>query len=772
MIATSSAWEYSKRAPGNWPATGLCRFRSVMETAAETLTASKDGCRALSESAANPLHTLAASRTVTFDTVAPAYATLLRDALAHADVGLCGYATAVSVSRDIDTDFHVTANAIVLHESTFSSPAMVRLHLRHAIELTLWLQRCSAELDDVGSVAVALLSALATTKFYLQMLTAERLHIATRIPQWLRGSASSREADRLHTLASLLAVLLPLQGARVRPELPIEQAIQLAAHYWPVALPTEFILTQQGDERLLIDPATGLNKYGCSPRPRPDAITFSSCTASSVSEFAYREAELLRQRLMQTLPHGTLAAQYEREMETVRAALKELLGLDPRTAVILSSSGTDAELYPLVLLRPSDTHTLINIVVAPDEVGGGTALAAAGRHFGKRTPLGAAVRQGDPIADLKAVEVISIPIRDGDGARLSEDELKERVSDAVRDAAQRADTVIVHLVDNSKTGVVAPPVDCAIALKTRFGDKVTVLVDACQFRLERTNLQRYLAHGFWVLITGSKFFTGPPLGGALLIPDFRSSGHGAPFARGFADYFTRGEVPRDLQGRAQNLSSAVNLGLLFRWTGALTEMRAFYTVPSERRTEILQTFRSQLVDSIRANADVRLLDCPVPHRWDDADTSLWDALATIFSFAVRDPRPDRSGTWMPLAELKKIYYLLNRDCSSHLPESAADGERQLAAQKCHIGQPVTIARASQTGMTSALRIACGARLVYGITHDNGLGKTPAERFQRELTDAQSVLKKVSLILKYWDSLCREEGFNEAASVPTELEAAG
>ena len=68
-----------------------------------------------------------------------------------------------------------------------------------------------------------------------------------------------------------------------------------------------------------------------------------------------------------------------------------------------------------------------------------------------------------------------------------------------------------------------------------------------------------------------------------------------------------------------------------------------------------------------------------------------------------------------------------------------------------------------------MRIACGARLVYGITHDDGLGKTPPERFQRELADARSVLKKISLILKYWDSLRHEEGFNEAACVPTEVD---
>ena len=37
-------------------------------------------------------------------------------------------------------------------------------------------------------------------------------------------------------------------------------------------------------------------------------------------------------------------------------------------------------------------------------------------------------------------------------------------------------------------------------------------------RLGRTRLQKYLDRGYLVLVTGSKFFTGPPFSGALLVP--------------------------------------------------------------------------------------------------------------------------------------------------------------------------------------------------------------------------------------------------------------
>ena len=201
---------------------------SAVETAAEISTPSKTR-RTSSESALNPLKTLAASRKISFDNIAPAHAKLLEEALARSEVGLCDYSATFSVSREIGTDFQVSAERIVLNEKIFSSPAILRLHLRHAIELTLWSQLCSGKLDETRTIAVALLSAFATTKFYLHMLTAERQQITAHVPQWLRESAAAREKDRLQKLASLLPALLPLQGARLQSSPSVEQAVQLAA---------------------------------------------------------------------------------------------------------------------------------------------------------------------------------------------------------------------------------------------------------------------------------------------------------------------------------------------------------------------------------------------------------------------------------------------------------------------------------------------------------------------------------------------------------------
>src|SRR5260221_12500275 len=60
--------------------------------------------------------------------------------------------------------------------------------------------------------------------------------------------------------------------------------------------PAAQLLTAGGDSRLLVDPATGLNAYGCSPTPRPWAITFASTTATSISDGAFAAAGRCRDR--------------------------------------------------------------------------------------------------------------------------------------------------------------------------------------------------------------------------------------------------------------------------------------------------------------------------------------------------------------------------------------------------------------------------------------------------------------------------------------------
>lgn len=67
-------------------------------------------------------------------------------------------------------------------------------------------------------------------------------------------------------------------------------------------------------------------------------------------------------------------------------------------------------------------------------------------------------------------------------------------------------------------------------------------------RSEEENIRKYVSLGFLTLVTGSKFYCGPPFCGAVLFPPAAlaelEAGH-EHLPAGFEDYFTRHEVRAD-----------------------------------------------------------------------------------------------------------------------------------------------------------------------------------------------------------------------------------
>ena len=106
---------------------------------------------------------------------------------------------------------------------------------------------------------------------------------------------------------------------------------------------------------------------------------------------------------------------------------------------------------------------------------------------------------------------------------------------------------------------------------------------------------------------------------------------------------------------------------------------------------------------------------------------------------------------MSYDEARAVYRWLNRDIAGRLPADASEDARRVAAQRCHIGQPVRLDRGDGT-CVGALRLCAGARIVSGVAFDEVLGADPAERLRREIGDALLVLDKVSLIVKHWEAL--------------------
>jgi len=679
------------------------------------------------------------------------------------------------IDNDLDTYFSLDdPKTIRIGGRLLSQPIHAAFHLRHALELSILLSNLSFE-SELERFTITATAALHAAMSYLNnMISQERENVLPRLPAWMRDvfmrfSDVEGEESRAGWVMGIIGMhlddLYPFQH-KLYPGLDIGMLDGSSIEIWKerlnglllVAIPTENLLTRGGDTRLRVDANTGLNQYGCSPRPRPWAITFSSCTSSSISEYAFWRAEKLRQALMQDAADGQLPNRYKSEMGRVRRKLTELLQLDNihGTELIVTPSGTDAELYALHLAMGSTNQPICNILISRTEVGSGTVFAGGGRHFDSCTPMGENAMAGEPVDGfpVDSVEVVVLDLRGEGGALLSTEELDSQIRDQVLQSLAGGKRVLLHLLDCSKTGIGGPSLSTVQHLKSTYPDKVEVLVDAAQFRLERSAFHRYIKSGFMVLVTGSKFFTGPPFSGALIVPPEISSKISAMplLPRGMSAYATRAELPDSWDGLGKNLSNRPNLGLLLRWQAALWEIDAFYSVPDKERLRTIEAFGIKIIQMIDDNPDLRLVMAPPHERGYRQTERSWDQLPTIFTFLVY--RADQeSGGQRPLSydEAKHAYYCLNADIAGILPVYASDRDHELAVKRCHIGQPVRIHQ--ENGIwVGALRIAAGARLVSGVQFDDSLGDRPESRLDREIQTAGVVFSKLSVIVKYWDDL--------------------
>lgn len=440
--------------------------------------------------------------------------------------------------------------------------------------------------------------------------------------------------------------------------------------------PVEQLLLSGGDSRMDLDCRSGLSRYGCAAHPR-DALPLGSCSASSPSPEAIEAV------------HRAVAAlsDVDEEFLRVRCAIAELLMIDPGLAqVVLTPSGTDAELVALALIF--DGGPITNVIVGPTEVGSGTVLAAGGRHFNTKLPSGDTVVVGAAADEMLAgaTRVCLVDIRDRLGHLLPPCSIDRRVADLVDREVGAGRRVLLHLVEHSKTGAQAPAPGTVERLRARHGDRMVVLIDAAQGRLTRSEISDALSKDCLVLITGSKFYGGPPFSGALLVP--RSLKPPARLSAGLGQYISRGCLPEDWAIRDQ-LTSSPNVGLLARWLAALFEMRSYYEIPSELRRHIRGIWETGVQHHLSGSPWVRLLPTPRPG----------GAVNTICTFELI--APGRTGDVLNYDELQHFCRMLNQS-------------------GFHVGQPVRLwsGDGESTG-PSALRIALGAQLIRRAVQDSG-----------------------------------------------------
>lgn len=445
----------------------------------------------------------------------------------------------------------------------------------------------------------------------------------------------------------------------------------------------EAMLASGGDERIAPDPVSGRNRYGIPSGPAPDEVWFSSSTATAISRRGYDAALMAFQGLAAGRSDRPVPAWFDR----IRGRLLALFGAGDAKA-ILSASGTEAELIVRVLAGHLLPAPLTSIVVAPTETGSGVPLAAEGRHFLGSAPFAAEVSRGEILPGLSArdAEVEAIAIRERDGEALAAAAIDGEVAASTEAAIRRGRSVLIHVLDCSKTGRAGPRRATARALLERHGDRVLVVVDSCQLRCSPEQVRSDLDAGFMVMVTGSKFAGGPPFAGAVLLPpSMVARMRLTALPAGLFVYSAAADWPARLRDGIDGFAMAANIGLGLRWEAALAELEALAALDRALVDRVVASFAAVVRQHVSSCASFELLD--------QAETAAEPGRRTIFPIITRAA----SGT-AASAEF------LHRALRTPLPSEQTDSGGRIY----HVGQPVTV------GHRSALRVCLSAPHIIAV----------------------------------------------------------
>eukprot|EP00616_Rhizochromulina_sp_CCMP1243_P017791 CAMPEP_0118977050 /NCGR_PEP_ID=MMETSP1173-20130426/20398_1 /TAXON_ID=1034831 /ORGANISM="Rhizochromulina marina cf, Strain CCMP1243" /LENGTH=1116 /DNA_ID=CAMNT_0006927123 /DNA_START=148 /DNA_END=3498 /DNA_ORIENTATION=- len=503
-----------------------------------------------------------------------------------------------------------------------------------------------------------------------------------------------------------------------------------------IAALTEDILVSNCDDRTTLDPATGRNMYHAGPFPAPPgAVVRSSCTCSPVTQHVM-QTFLESPDLVEDIATASASSDLDDVMADLRERVSNAFDLPPSTAVVLCASGTDAELVPLALakeLKP-EAKQVRAVITAKKEIGRGVVQAAAGQYFNHLTPLGGALDDratGEAPADLRSqVSATTVELRDAKGTLL---DATEECTRAVLDAQEANEVVVVHSVQGTKTNArdPFPPVSSEMlrqaGVKAKLNSDYVVVVDGCQGRLTNAEIRKFLDDGAIVLLTGSKFFQGPPFSGAVLVPGEISEAVGKNAGKVqlpdiMSEFFSKVDIPEELGHWKNQLPDVANRGTALRWLGAMAEIEAYQQAGSVAdKDAACSQWREAVVASINATEHLRV----------------FEANDTIINFAV-EPAP---GEALGMDDLKKLYLWLTldlTDCLAQAGVSLSPQDAKVAATPCLIGQPVDVA--ADFGI---VRIALGAADVRAALRGEQ---------DRVLEDDATVVAKANLVAKYFDVL--------------------
>ena len=248
----------------------------------------------------------------------------------------------------------------------------------------------------------------------------------------------------------------------VAPGKPVPASPQTGQEASILDLPVERVLVSNGDRRLTVDPKTGKNKYGTTPRPHPEAVHFSSSTALSISDYGFLYCDLRRRDLKNHLLDSGEPPQalHARLCDALIGELADLCDIDPDGVDgVIAASGTDTEVLALLMARAAaPDQPLVDLLIPPkgNRPRGQAGRGGAGPYFDPVAATGAAIAMGQPIWSGAQIEVQALPIRDSAGKRLPLAEVDCQFLKAGRVALAQGARVLAHKLVGSKTGLAAP----------------------------------------------------------------------------------------------------------------------------------------------------------------------------------------------------------------------------------------------------------------------------------------------------------------------------
>ena len=445
--------------------------------------------------------------------------------------------------------------SIIIGSLFLNEPVLALVYLRYGIEWQLWYKALNEEKKDTVLCDIA---ALEVTKIFYKLLPKDDKEKLKSLDYFLINLIKSDEDLNTESLVKYEA-LQAFHGLKNTTKVFKESWKPIIDN---LAKPTEYLLMAGGDLRLNIDEIELLNKYGCRPFPRPDAFTFASSTATSVSNFAFDKTDKVRSILIgNSLKNGFKNATLEFS-ELLKNNLKSIFELNDECEIIFSPSGTDSSLQIAAITQIISDKDITHVLVASDETGSGVPTALKGRHFENTTALNIPIKKGDKIEGFRDVNLIEISFRDENGDLKSASQMDDEVFTAISKTNKLGRHVVLHAMDQSKLGYQSPSEKMIENLNSLDNLSMQIIVDGSQLRLDPKDIQNYLNKGYIVTITGSKYFTGPPYSGALILPEsvnkiIHSVKNSLPM--GLSQYYNHSDWPKSWVC-SNDLSEGYNYG--------------------------------------------------------------------------------------------------------------------------------------------------------------------------------------------------------------------